>query len=220
MTTTGTDNKSKRVALYLRVSTTEQTVENQRRDLDEAAKRSGWTIVAVYEDAGISGSKGRDRRPQFDAMLKAAARREFDIVAAWSVDRLGRSLQDLIGFLGELHAKRIDLYLHQQGIDTGTPAGKAMFQMMGVFAEFERAIIVERINAGMARAKAQGTASGKPIGRPKLSAGREAQVRQLLAAGTGILKTARLVGTGVATVQRIKAAADNAGATAAGMNVN
>ena len=94
-------------------------------------------------------------------------------------------------------------------LDTATPAGKAMFQMMGVFAEFERAIIVERINAGMARAKAQGTTSGKPIGRPKLSASREAQVRQLLAAGTGILKTARTVGTGVETVQRIKAAADN-----------
>ena len=213
---TRTDNTNfdtatkKRAALYLRVSTTGQTVENQRRDLDEAARRSGWTIVAVYQDEGISGSKGRDRRPQFDAMLKAASRREFDIVAAWSVDRLGRSLQDLIGFLGELHAKRIDLYLHQQGIDTATPAGKAMFQMMGVFAEFERAIIVERINAGMARAKAQGTTSGKPIGRPKLSAGREAQVRQLLAAGTGILKTARIVGTGVATVQRIKASINEA----------
>jgi len=213
---TRTDNTNfdtatkKRAALYLRVSTTGQTVENQRRDLDEAARRSGWTIVALYQDEGISGSKGRDRRPQFDAMLKAASRREFDIVAAWSVDRLGRSLQDLIGFLGELHAKRIDLYLHQQGIDTATPAGKAMFQMMGVFAEFERAIIVERINAGMARAKAQGTTSGKPIGRPKLSAGREAQVRQLLAAGTGILKTARIVGTGVATVQRIKASINEA----------
>src|SRR6476646_498242 len=172
MTMTSTST-GKRVALYLRVSTTEQTVENQRRDLHEAARRSGWQIVAIYQDEGISGSKGRDRRPQFDAMLKAAARREFDLVAAWSVDRLGRSLQDLICFLGELHAKRIDLYLHQQGIDTATPAGKAMFQMMGVFAEFERAIIVERINAGMARAKAQGTTSGKPIGRPKLSAGRE-----------------------------------------------
>src|SRR6476619_7323484 len=100
-----TTAETKRVALYLRVSTSEQTVENQRRDLDEAARRSGWTIVAEYEDAGISGNKGRDRRPQFDAMLKAAARREFDIVAAWSVDRLGRSLQDLLGFLGELHAK-------------------------------------------------------------------------------------------------------------------
>lgn len=194
---------AKRAALYLRVSTSEQTVENQRRDLQEAARRRGWTVVAVYQDEAISGSKGRDRRPQFDAMLKAAARREFDLVAAWSVDRLGRSLQDLLGFLGELHAKRIDLYLHQQGIDTGTPAGKAMFQMLGVFAEFERAIIVERVNAGMARARAQ----GKHMGRPTIPAAKEAAVRDLLATGTGILKTARTVGVGVAAVQRIKASA-------------
>jgi DNA invertase Pin-like site-specific DNA recombinase len=132
---------TKRVALYLRVSTSEQTVENQRRELEAVAARHGWEIVAVFRDEGISGTKGRDRRPGYHRLCQSIARREFDQVAAWSVDRLGRSLQDLVGFLGELHAKRVDLYLHQQGIDTGTPAGKAMFQMMGVFAEFERAMI-------------------------------------------------------------------------------
>ena len=81
---------------------------------------------------------------------------------AWSVDRLGRSLQDLVGFLGELHALGIDLFLHQQGLDTTTPAGKAMFQMMGVFAEFERAMIQERVRAGLARAKERGQAPGPP----------------------------------------------------------
>ena len=86
-------------------------------------------------------------------MHKDASRRKFDIVMAWSVDRLGRSLQDLIGFLSELHSLGIDLALHQQGIDTTTPAGKAMFQMMGVFAEFERSMIVERVRAGIARAR-------------------------------------------------------------------
>jgi DNA invertase Pin-like site-specific DNA recombinase len=128
----------KRVALYLRVSTFGQTVENQERELAEAAERHGWTIAATFKDEGISGAKGRDKRPAFDRLCKAVTRREVDMVAAWSVDRLGRSLQDLVAFLGELQASRVDLYLHQQGLDTTTPAGKALFQMMGVFSEFER----------------------------------------------------------------------------------
>src|SRR5689334_7745229 len=142
----------KRVALYLRVSTLEnQTVENQRRELSEVAARHGWNVVATFSDEGISGSKGRDARPQFDALLKGVARKDFDLVAAWSVDRLGRSLQDLIAFLGDLKAKGVDLFLHQQGLDTSTDAGRAMFQMLGVFAEFERSMIVTRVKSGLAR---------------------------------------------------------------------
>lgn len=193
---------SKRVASYLRVSTAEQTVENQQRELEAVAARHGWTVVATFSDAGISGTKGRDQRPGYDRLCRGIARRDFDQVAAWSVDRLGRSLQELVGFLAELHAKGVDLYLHQQGLDTSTPAGKAMFQMMGVFAEFERAMIVERVNAGLARARAQ----GKRLGRPTLPADKEGAVRALLAAGTGIVKTAKLAGVGVSAVQRIKAA--------------
>jgi DNA invertase Pin-like site-specific DNA recombinase len=105
-----------------------------------------------------------------------------------------------LGFLGELHAKKVDLYLHQQGVDTSTPAGKALFQMMGVFAEFERAIIVERINAGLARAKANGVV----LGPPNIRARDEERARKELAKGTGVLKTAKLVGIGTGTVQRIK----------------
>jgi DNA invertase Pin-like site-specific DNA recombinase len=136
-----------------------------------------------------------------DKMLKAVARREIDLVAAWSVDRLGRSLQDLLGFLGELHAKNVDLYLHQQGLDTSTPAGKALFRMMGVFAEFERAMIRERVRAGLERAKAQ----GKKLGRrrnedPK----REAEVRRLRAKGVGIGKVAKTLGVGVSYIQRLE----------------
>ena len=195
----------KRVAIYLRVSTDEQTVENQRRALTEACERRGWHVIAEFADEGISGSKGRAERPAFDRLHKAMMRGKFDVVAAWSVDRLGRSLLDLVGFLGELHAGGVDLYLDRQGIDTSTPAGKAMFQMMGVFAEFERALIIERVRAGVARAQRDGTRSGKAFGRPKISAEREAAVRELLAAGNGIRKTARLVGTGNATVAAIKA---------------
>src|SRR5205807_6069123 len=116
---------SKRIALYLRVSTTEQTVENQQRELEAVAKRHGWNVVAVFTDAGISGSKGREKRPGYDELCRGIARREFDQVAAWSVDRLGRSLQELVAVLRELHAKGIDLYLHQQGLDTGTPSRKS-----------------------------------------------------------------------------------------------
>ena len=119
-------------------------------------------IAATFEDAGISGAKGRKDRPGLDAMLKAVARREVDMVMAWSVDRLGRSLVDLLATLQELHAKDVDLYLHQQGLDTSTPSGRAMFQMMGVFSEFERAMIQERVRAGLARAKEDGVTLGRP----------------------------------------------------------
>ena len=103
---------------------------NQERELRQVAERAGWQIVRVYKDHGISGSKGKDKRPEFDALHKAAARREFDVVMAWSVDRLGRSLQDLVGFLSEIHAAGVDLFLHQQGIDTTSPGGKAMFRCL------------------------------------------------------------------------------------------
>lgn len=192
----------KRVALYLRVSTTGQTVENQEIELRAVAQRAGWQIVAVFTDAGISGAKGRDKRPGFDQLLRGAVRREFDMVAAWSVDRLGRSLQDLVAFLSEIQGAGVDLYLHQQAIDTSTAAGKAMFQMMGVFAEFERSMIRERVNSGIARAKAK----GQRFGRPRVEAEIEENVRSLLRQGHGILKTASLAGVGSGTVQRIKAA--------------
>jgi DNA invertase Pin-like site-specific DNA recombinase len=192
----------KRVALYLRVSTADQTVENQRRELRAIAERHDWQVVAEFADEGISGTKGRDKRPGYDRLCKAIARKEFDMVAAWSVDRLGRSLQDLVGFLGELHAKGIDLYLHQQGLDTGTPAGKAMFQMMGVFAEFERSMIVERVKAGLSRARAQ----GRRLGRPKIAAKTERAIRSALAeGGKGMLRIAAEHGVGSGTVQRIRA---------------
>jgi DNA invertase Pin-like site-specific DNA recombinase len=110
-------------------------------------------------------------------MCRDATKRQFDVVMAWSVDRLGRSLQDLVGFLSELHALGVDLFLHQQGLDTTTPAGKAMFQMMGVFAEFERAMIKERVRAGLARARAE----GKRLGRPNMPQAKEDAIRAALA---------------------------------------
>ena len=139
---------SRTVAIYSRVSTDSQTTENQERELREIATRMGWSIAKVYRDEGVSGAKSRAERPAFNALWKDATRRRFDMVMAWSVDRLGRSLQDLVAFLSELHALRIDLYLHEQGVNTLTPAG-ALFLMMGVFAEFERAMIRERVKSGL-----------------------------------------------------------------------
>lgn len=197
---------TKRAALYLRVSTDEQTTDNQRRELQAAAESRGWDVVAQFEDAGISGAKGRDERPGLDAMLKAASlqRKRFDVVMAWSVDRLGRSLQDLINGLAELHAGKVDLYLHKQQIDTTTPSGKAMFQMMGVFAEFERTIITDRIRAGVSRVRETGkTKSGKPTGRPRTDAATEGAIRAQLAQGVGMLRIGRDLGVATSVVQRV-----------------
>ena len=191
-----------RAALYLRVSTGDQTVENQRRELEAAAAQRGWSVTTAYADEGISGAKGRDKRPGLDAMLKDATRGRFDVVMCWAVDRMGRSLADLIGTLQDLHGAGVDLFLHQQAIDTTTPAGRAMFGMLGVFAEFERSMIQSRVNAGLARA----VAAGVRLGRPKVPAKVEAAILERLTAGSGILKTAREMGVGTGTVQRIQRA--------------
>ena len=204
--------RRKRVALYLRVSTSDQTCRNQRRELLNVAARHGWDVVATFEDA-VSGAKGREERPGFDALMMAVARREIDLVAAWSVDRLGRSLTDLLAFLKDLHAKGVDLFLHQQGLDTSTPSGRAMFQMLGVFAEFERAMIRGRVMAGLARARAD----GKRLGRRPVEQSEAKKVKAAFALrsrGFGIRRIAREVGLGVGTVLRIVGTARRASDTA------
>lgn len=188
---------SKRVAIYSRVSTDLQTVRNQQRDLEAVAERLGWTIVANLADEGISGSKGREKRPEFDRLLKMVARKEIDLVACWSVDRLGRSLQHLVSFLSEINERGVDLYVHTQGLDTSTAAGRAMFSMLSVFSEFERAILVERIRAGLAR-------SSKRAGRPPLDPDKDSRARRLLSKGESAAATAKKLRIGLATVYRIK----------------
>jgi DNA invertase Pin-like site-specific DNA recombinase len=151
----------KRAAIYARVSTDGQTTDNQIRELRQVAERNGWQIVQEHIDQGISGAKGREQRPAFDALWKGATRRQFDVVMVWAVDRLGRSLSHLVNFLSELHAKKVDLFIYQQGVDTTTPGGKALFGMMGVFAEFERSMIQERVKAGIKRVRAKGQRWGR-----------------------------------------------------------
>ena len=192
--------REKRVALYLRVSTDGQTTENQRRVLAEVAERRGWTVTATYEDAGISGAKGRDKRPGFDAMLKDATRRRFDVLAFWSIDRLGRSTATVATALAELEAAGVAIYADKEAMDATTPHGKAMLQMAAVFAELERGMIRERVMAGLGRAKAQGVT----LGRPKVAGGIETTIRERLAEGHGIIRIAKALGVGVSTVQRVK----------------
>ncbi len=184
-----------KAAIYSRVSTEKQTTDNQIQELLGVAERNGWTIEAVYSDV-ISGAK--DKRPELDTLVKSVIRREVDVVLIWSIDRLGRSLQHLLKLLEEFHAKGVDLYFHQQGIDTTTPAGKMMFQMCGAFAEFERSMIQERVKAGLARAKAQ----GKKLGGPTISTKIKAKAQEMHEIGMSFRRIGRELGIHHATVKK------------------
>lgn len=192
----------KSVALYARVSTADQTTENQLIELREVASKSGWIIQQEYVDHGVTGAKSARERPAMTKLMQAITRREFDGILVWDVSRLGRSLQDLISVLGDIRSKSIDLYIHKQGLDTSTASGKMMFQMLGVFAEFEREVIRERIKAGLARAKAE----GKKLGRPSnVNDKVVASVNQLRAQGMSICKIAKTLRIGVGTTSKILA---------------
>jgi DNA invertase Pin-like site-specific DNA recombinase len=190
-----------KVALYVRVSTASQTADNQLHVLHEAGERLGWQVIKVFRDDAISGARGREARPGFNDLMKAIARREIDLVAAWDASRLSRSMQDLVGFLSELKARKVGLYLHQSGIDTTTPSGQALLQMLGVFSELERSLTIERIKAGLDRARRE----GKRLGRPTVSLEKLSEVRRLIRQGKGIHTTAKLAGVGVSVVQRVRA---------------
>jgi DNA invertase Pin-like site-specific DNA recombinase len=204
----------KRAALYVRVSTDHQLVENQIRELRQVAERRGWQLAEVYRNAGISGAKGREQRPGLDALLKDASRRRFDVVMAWAIDRLGRSLVDLLSTIRHLEAVGVDLYLDQQSIDTTTPAGRLLFQMTGAFAEFERSMIRQRVRAGLSVIKAKIERDGKfvskagkvrkRLGRPGAEADKLDLARRELAKGMGICKTAKLTGLGTGTVHKLR----------------
>ena len=194
-------SRPKRAALYLRVSTDGQTVDNQRLALEAVCEQRGWQVVQVYADNGVSGAKGRSQRPGLDALLKDASRGRFNVMLTWALDRLGRSLLDLLDTLSELETVGVALVLHQQAIDTTTPAGRMFFQVTGAFAEFERGMIRSRVMAGLDRAKARGVR----LGRPRTGAKVEAAIRARLAAGEGVKKVAKAIGVGNGTVSRIKA---------------
>jgi DNA invertase Pin-like site-specific DNA recombinase len=185
-----------KTALYLRVSTAHQTADNQLHELERVAAARGWNIVATYRDDGISGAKGRDGRPALDALLKAATRREFDLIAVWSIDRLGRSLQHLVTTVNDLHASGVQLYFHQQALDTTQPSGKLMFGVFSSFAEFERDLIRERIKLGVERARRE----GKKLGRPSsVTDSTRAAIVELYKKGMSPKKISQTLRCGVGT---------------------
>jgi DNA invertase Pin-like site-specific DNA recombinase len=189
--------KSRRVAIYARVSTSSQTVENQFQELREVAKRNGWQIVAELSDSGISGAKGRDQRPAFDQLLKRATRREFDLIMVWAIDRLGRSIQHLVGFMNDILAMDVDLYVHQQAIDTTTPSGRMIFGIFSALGEYERELIRERIMAGQKRARAQGVKIGRPS---RINDAVRTSVKLLRDGGMGIKEISKRLEIGVGSV--------------------
>ena len=187
-----------RTAIYCRVSTQDQTTENQALELRNVADKQGWTVSEVYTDV-ISGA--RASRPGLDSLMKSVSRKDVDMVMVWDVSRLGRSMAHLVTLLEEFHANGVDLYFHQQGIDTRTPSGKAMYQMCGVFAELERGLIKERVMAGLQRAKAQ----GKRLGRPRVPPIQVEKIKRLRAEGLSYRKIAKRVDLSVCTVHRLSA---------------
>jgi DNA invertase Pin-like site-specific DNA recombinase len=156
-----------------------QTYENQEQELRAVAERAGWQVVGVYSDHAISGSKGRKDRPALDRLLKDAIRQKFDLVVVTGIDRLGRSLPDLLAILGELHTAQVDLHVRRECLDTSSPSGRAMFSLMGIFAEFERNLIRERVLVGLARARAE----GRVLGRLPLPEAKTRAIRASLLAG-------------------------------------
>ena len=189
----------KTACIFSRVSTQDQTTSNQLLKLQEIAKQKDLDVVKEISET-VSGGKGREDREGFDDLIKGAIRKDYDIILVWSVDRLGRSLQSLVGFLNEIHAVGCDLYIHQSGIDTSTPSGKMMFQMCGVFAEFERGMIRERVVAGLDRAKKKGVKLGRPT---NLNQGMVTSIKFMKEKGIGIKKIARDLKVGVGTVYRV-----------------
>jgi DNA invertase Pin-like site-specific DNA recombinase len=187
---------SKRVAVYARVSTTQQTVQNQLDALREVASRSGYSIVEEFVDEGISGAKGRVDRPALDRMLRDCAKRRFDMVMVWDISRLGRSLQNLIEVMNELQSLKVDLFFVQQGMDTSTASGRMMFSVFGALGEYERELIRERTLLGQQRARAQGVKFGRP--RTVTDNTRDA-IRLMRSQGVAIRKIATTLGIGVST---------------------
>ena len=190
----------KKVVIYGRNSIATGNPENQLIELRNIAKKNDWVVIKEYVDVGISGNKSRHQRPQFDAMLNSAMRKDFDLVMFWSVDRASRNLTHLVQMMNDLDSKNIGMYFHQQSIDTSTPSGRAMIQMAGVFAEFERSMLRERILASHERAKLE----GKSIGRPTtISSGLIKSIKFMRSKNIGIKKISRELGCGVGTIYKV-----------------
>ena len=192
----------KRVAIYARVSTDKQQTSNQVLVLKEIADRSGYNIIQIYEDKGISGSKGREDRPALNQRMKDATHRKFDMVMCWSIDRLGRSISHLIEIMNELNGLKIDMFFSQQSIDTTQSSGRMLFSIMGAIGEFEKSLIKERVLAGLDRARKNGTKLGRPS---NMTDGLKSAILILKDKGLGVRETCRKLGIGCATYYKVVA---------------
>jgi DNA invertase Pin-like site-specific DNA recombinase len=190
-----------RAALYARVSTLDQTCENQLIELRRYGEARGWTICREYVDHGVSGSK--DRRPALDELLADARRRKIDVLVCWRLDRLGRSLRHLVTLLEELQGVGVGFVSLGEGIDLGTPAGRLQLHILAALAEFERSRIQERVQAGLQRAKAQ----GRKLGRPRLDVPSE---RLSDVSALSVNSAAQVLGVSCSTYKRWRRAARRA----------
>lgn len=169
--------KQLRVALYGRVSTKSQDPELQLSDLRQYAKLRGWQVIGEFVDIGVSGSK--DRRPQLDEMWKLAKSRKLDVIAVWKLDRFGRSLNHLVSSLAALRELGVTFVSYTDSLDLSTSQGRLLFGVIASMAEFERDLIRERVRAGLAVARRNGTRSGKAIGRPKVKRERDTDAKRI-----------------------------------------
>jgi len=186
-----------KVGLYARVSTREQTPENQLQDLRRLCSAKGWEIAGEYVDAGISGAK--EDRPALRDLMLAARRRTVDAVLVWRFDRFARSLKHLINTLGELNELGVQFVSYSEGLDTSTSQGRLVFGVIGAIAEFERDLIRERVNAGLRRAREE----GKRLGRPTADAAAAVKARQLRAQGLSLRDISGQTSLSIATLSRL-----------------
>ena len=188
---------TKKVVIYARVSTLDQTVDNQLIELRDHCSKMGWEIVKEYTDEGLSGTLSREKRPALNAMIKDGYRKKFDTVVCWDISRIGRSMKELVLFLSDMKDRGIGICSVRQGFDTSTSMGEIMFQFVGILSSWEREMIRERTLAGLKRARRD----GKTLGRRKVTNDRiTAQIIELRTANKSIRQIASEVGVSVGTV--------------------
>ena len=189
----------RKVAIYTRVSTLDQTIDNQLLELRDHCSKMEWEIVKEYADEGLSGTLSREKRPALNALIKDAYRKRFDSVICWDISRIGRSMKELVLFLSDMKDRDIGICSVRQGFDTSTTMGEIMFQFVGILSSWEREMIRERTLAGLERAKSQ----GKTLGRRKVTNDTmTAKIIELRSAKKSLQEIASEVGVSIATVHR------------------
>ena len=191
---------TKRVVIYARVSTLDQTVDNQLIELRDHCSKMGWEVIKEYKDEGLSGTLSREKRPSFNEMIKDGYRRKFELVVCWDISRIGRSMKELIMFLSDMKDRDIGICSVRQGFDTSTSMGEVMFQFVGILSSWEREMIRERTLAGLDRAKKE----GKTLGRKTvIDDDKVSHIRKLRSVGRSLRDIASEVGVSKGTVSNV-----------------